>query len=365
MMMKPLIATASLACLFSLALPAQPPAPDFSVTDSQGQTHQLYSGYLNQGKTVVLKLFFTYCPPCNAIAPLVEPLYQAWGGGSGDVEFISLTTKNDDTSADVAAYKANHGHTFPGAGADGGSLAANLPYRDGTYGLFLGTPTFVVIAPDGTVTFDPRGPNQQATINALDAAIAATGAVRPLVSFTAGGSINTPGGAPVSGALVELLELLGYSGSSNAAGQYSFIAQLDPAQQYTLIASRGGDHRNGISTHDLLLMSRHILGIATFDDPLLLIASDANRDKRVTTLDLIFLRRLILGIDTEFSNQQAWIFINPAYQFQDPASPFNETYEGNAGKIVFSPGSSAPLNWIGVKVGDVNGSADGSEGGRE
>lgn len=360
--MKTPIATITLALLFSLALPAQPPAPDFTVTDSQGRQHRLYADYLNQGKTVVVKLFFTYCPPCNAIAPLMEPLYQAWGGGGGDVEFISLSTKNDDSSADVAAYKANHGHTFPGAGADGGSVNASLPYRNGTYGLFFGTPTFVVIAPDGTVNFDPRGPNQQATIDAVDAAIAATGANRPLVSFTAAGTIHTPAGDPVGGVTVELLEIPGSMGNSNASGQYSFNAQLDPAQQYTLRASRMGDHRNGVSTHDLLLVSRHILGVAPFDEPLLLIASDANRDRRVTTLDLIFLRRLILGIDTEFSSQEPWIFINPAYQFQQPQNPFGEAYDGDAGKIFFTPGASnAPLNWAAIKTGDVNDSADGGQ----
>ena len=359
--MKTSIATVLLAWCFLLASPAVAQAPDFTVTDSQGQPHQLYADYLNQGKTVVIKLFFTYCPPCNAIAPLVEPLYQAWGGGNGDVEFISLSTKNDDTSADVAAYKANHGHTFPGVGADGGSLAASLPYRNGTFGLFFGTPTFVVIAPDGSVNFDVRGSNQPATIAAVDAAIAATGAVRPLVNFTGGGSVNTPQGDAINGVEVGVSELPGTTGTSNSGGQYSFNAQLAPDQQYTLQAFKAGGDRNGISTHDLLLISRHILGVAAFDNPLQILASDANRDSKVTTLDLIFLRRLILGIDSEFNGQDSWIFINPEYQFQNPGNPFNEVYSGDAGKLFFSPLEGAPLNWIGLKVGDVNDSADGSQ----
>lgn len=357
--MKKLSATTFAVCFLLLSLPAQPPAPDFLVTDSQGQQHRLYADYLNQGKTVVIKLFFTYCPPCNAIAPLMEPLYQSWGGGAGDVEFISLTTKNDDTSADVAAYKANHGHTFPGVGADGSSLAANLPYRDGTYGLFLGTPTFVVIAPDGTVNYNPRGPTQAATIDAVDAAIATTGAVRPLINYTGGGSITTPQGGPISGVTVGISELPGTTGASGASGQYTFNALLAPGQEYTLQAVKTGGYRNGVSTHDLLLISRHILGVASFNSPLLLLASDANRDGKVTTLDLIFLRRLILGIDTELNGQESWIFINPDYSFQDIANPFGEVYSGDAGKLFFSPPDNPPLNWLGVKVGDVNDSADG------
>ena len=359
--MKIQISYILLFCCFSLQVIAQPPAPDFTVTDSQGQQHQLYADYLNQGKTVVIKLFFTYCPPCNAIAPLMEPLYQMWGGGAGAVEFISLSIKNDDTSADVATYKTNYGHTFPGVGADGGSLAASLPYRNGTYGLFLGTPTFVVIAPDGTVTFDPRGAGQAATIDAVDAAIAATGAVRPLVNFTAIGNIFTPQGDPINGVTVGISELPGITGASNAQGQYSVNAQLATDQSYTLQAIKTGGDRNGVSTHDLLLISRHILGVALFDNPLPIIASDANRDRKVTTLDLIYLRRLILGIDTELNGQESWIFINPTYQFQNPGNPFAEVYSGDAGKLFFSPLDNTPLNWTGLKVGDVNDSADGGQ----
>jgi hypothetical protein len=42
--------------------------------------------------------------------------------------------------------------------------------------LYNGTPTFVVIAPNGTVNYDVFGFNFQGTIDAIDAAIAATGA---------------------------------------------------------------------------------------------------------------------------------------------------------------------------------------------
>ncbi|MBK8704908.1 MAG: redoxin domain-containing protein [Saprospiraceae bacterium] len=52
----------------STALKSQP-APNFTLTDSDGQSHNLYTDYLDQGKTVVIKFFFTTCPPCNAMAP--------------------------------------------------------------------------------------------------------------------------------------------------------------------------------------------------------------------------------------------------------------------------------------------------------
>jgi len=159
-------------------------APDFTITDSHGNEHTLYADYLNQGKTVMIKIFFTTCPPCIAIAPYIQPLYEDWGEGNYDVEFFELSNKNFDTNVLVNAYQANHGQTFPGAGVEGGSLAAVAPYEQGQFGPFYGTPTFIVIAPDGTMDYDVRGFNNAETIAMLDAAIAATGAMQPECSVT-------------------------------------------------------------------------------------------------------------------------------------------------------------------------------------
>ena len=151
-------------------------APDFVVTDSWGHSHSLYADYLEQGKTVMLKIFYVACPPCNSIAPYLEPLYQDWGGGEGDVQFIEISTKETDTDAMVNTYKSNHGTSYPAAGGQGGSVSATTPYTNGTFGVWSGTPTFVVIAPDGTLEYDVFGFGFEGTIDALDAAIAATGA---------------------------------------------------------------------------------------------------------------------------------------------------------------------------------------------
>ena len=64
---------------------------NFTVTDSQGNTHNLYTSYLDQGKTVVIKFFFTTCPPCIAISPQWQDKYEAWGSGNNDVEFLDAS----------------------------------------------------------------------------------------------------------------------------------------------------------------------------------------------------------------------------------------------------------------------------------
>ena len=154
-------------------------APDFMLTDSDIQTHHLYQDYLDKGKSVLLKIFFSSCPPCNQIAPSVQSLYEEWGGGLNDVEFLELSVMNWDNNNFINNYKNKHGITFPSVGADGGSVEATAPYRNGDFGLYTGTPTFVVIAPNGDVDFDVTGFGTQGLINALDAALTATGAQKP------------------------------------------------------------------------------------------------------------------------------------------------------------------------------------------
>ena len=122
---------------------AQIPAPDFTVTDTDGVEHTLYEDYLNNGTTVVLKIFFVACPPCNSIAPSVQSLYEDWGEGDFDVEFMELTNKTFDNDADVIGFKNMHGLTFPGISADGGSIEVVDTLTSGNWGGLLWNTLFL------------------------------------------------------------------------------------------------------------------------------------------------------------------------------------------------------------------------------
>lgn len=356
--MRPILIILNLLCCGALI--AQP-APDFAITDSGGQTHELYADHLNEGKTVVLKLFFTYCPPCNAMAPMLEPFYQSWGGGHGDVEMISLSILTSDLNADVANYKSTHGLTFPGAGGDGGSVAAAQPYTSGTYGTFFGTPTFVVIAPDGTVTFDPRGGSMQATLDSVSVAIANTGANMSLALYNNSGSIRNEDNQGLDDVeiITPNLTIGPPAPQSNPTGYYGVSALLDTEETYTLSAANDDDdYLNGVSTLDQILISRHILGVDTLDSPYKRLAADVDRNEKITTLDVIFLRRLILSIDLELAEQPPWIYVRSDYVFDHPDRPFGEVYFEDATYYTLDPDDLVPLNFIGVKIGDVNNDHD-------
>jgi thiol-disulfide isomerase/thioredoxin len=128
-------------------------APDFTVADFEGEEIKLYEDLLDEGKTVVIEFFFLDCVPCIDLSPNLELFYQDWGGGNDQVEMLSIS--HEDTDIDIAEYATSNGLTFPMIGIDGGGAEVFAEYSSGVYGEFMGHPTFIIIAPDGTMAFNP------------------------------------------------------------------------------------------------------------------------------------------------------------------------------------------------------------------
>ncbi|MEI6409171.1 MAG: T9SS type A sorting domain-containing protein [Bacteroidota bacterium] len=113
---------------------------------------------------------------------------------------------------------------------------------------------------------------------------------------------------------------------------------------------------NGISTFDLLLISKHILGVTPFDAPWKMLAADVNGSGSVTTFDIVLLRKLLLGIIDTLPNDAGWHFYPADCQY--PTNPF----AGWCPSVLTL--NSMPLGnyeskylFYAYKTGDVNGSA--------
>jgi hypothetical protein len=118
-----------------------------------------------------------------------------------------------------------------------------------------------------------------------------------------------------------------------------------------LSAQKDGDDINGVSTLDLVLIQRHILGLQSLNSPYKLIAADANNDGRVTASDLTEIRKLILGISTGYINNKSWRF-PIKNQIMDNGNPF--PYIENVVATINNPNPN--YDFVAVKIGDVNGS---------
>lgn len=161
---------------------------------------------------------------------------------------------------------------------------------------------------------------------------------QPMENVSIGLQIITPMGQPT----IDLLPI----GTTFANGCFN-DANLPFFGGFTIQADLKDNPLNGVSTLDMILINKHILGIEPFDEPWKAVAADVNFSKSITTFDIIEIRKLILGVSTNFPNSPSWRFMPSYHSFSTP-NPL-------ATPVPFSvPVSSMPVKFYGIKIGDVN-----------
>ncbi|MGI9158886.1 MAG: T9SS type A sorting domain-containing protein, partial [Saprospiraceae bacterium] len=140
------------------------------------------------------------------------------------------------------------------------------------------------------------------------------------------------------------------------SGAFNFSNALPMASNYTLTPLKDDNHLNGVTTYDLVLISKHILGLEPLTTPYKMIAADANKSNSITTFDIVELRKLILGIYTELPNNTSWRFVDKSFTFANPTNPFAAQFP-EFKSVAAVQASQMADNFVSVKVGDVNGSA--------
>jgi hypothetical protein len=168
------------------------------------------------------------------------------------------------------------------------------------------------------------------------------------------GTVSTEEDVAIEGVDVELSGQ-GSSDMVTAADGFYIFNALTLGYDYSITPELDANPMNGVSTFDLILISKHILGVEALDSPYKMIAADVNNSESISTLDLIQLRKLILGIDTEFSNNTSWRFVDAAYVFPDATNPWAADFPEviNINDIATN---MVGQDFVGVKIGDVNSS---------
>ncbi|MGB4960234.1 MAG: cohesin domain-containing protein, partial [Saprospiraceae bacterium] len=171
--------------------------------------------------------------------------------------------------------------------------------------------------------------------------------------FVVSGTLVTEKNEPVNDVTVSLegSEMTMYT---NNKGTFNFEGIINGGI-YKVKPKKNNDHINGVSTLDLVMIQRHILGLETLSSPYKLIAADINKDLKISASDLTELRRLILGVTNGFANNESWRFVDNTYKFRDVQNAhteiFPESYSIDKAK------SDMVVNFTSIKVGDVNGNA--------
>ncbi|TAK46265.1 MAG: hypothetical protein EPO28_02710 [Saprospiraceae bacterium] len=178
-------------------------------------------------------------------------------------------------------------------------------------------------------------------------------------NLTIAGTVKTENNQGINLVQIDLESPAGLnvSTNTNAAGAFQFNL-LPAGNSYLLTPFKNTNPMNGVTTFDLVLIQKHILGTTLLGSPYKLIAADVNKSGTVTTFDLVQIQQMILNINTSFPNgNTSWRFIDADYIFPNSANPFLEPFPEHK-EIANLNANITNANFTGLKVGDVNGSAN-------
>jgi hypothetical protein len=138
---------------------------------------------------------------------------------------------------------------------------------------------------------------------------------------------------------------------TDADGKYEF-ANLPNDRSYQITPDKKSDILKGITTLDLVMIQRHVLGISPLSSPYKMIAADVNGSGTITASDIVELRKLLLGVQSQFSKNDPWRFVDASHSFD---SSENMWQYPAFSALEPSDASLRTADFIVVKTGDVNG----------
>jgi hypothetical protein len=162
---------------------------------------------------------------------------------------------------------------------------------------------------------------------------------------TISGHVARSDNNPISGVTINAVDASGNIAAtaiSQANGDYALTGLSVPASYY-LSFSYNTSPVDGVSTYDIVLGARHILAIESLTSPYAILAADVNGNGAITTLDLVFMRKVVLAIDQSFPID-SWTFLPANLSDPNPQSPAN---------AIQLTGDLTGLNFTGVKIGDL------------
>ena len=165
------------------------------------------------------------------------------------------------------------------------------------------------------------------------------------------GSINMEDGEGVRDAEVSLVGSPLNPVMTAESGSYQFPS-MPLGGSYEVLPYKNDNPLDGVTTYDIVLIQRHILGTQFFQSPYQWIAADIDNNGVVDVRDVSALRRLILGTHDDFQNNTSWRFVDAEYPFSgfNPLDEnFNESY-----MIPDFNANMTGLDFIAVKIGDIN-----------
>jgi hypothetical protein len=183
------------------------------------------------------------------------------------------------------------------------------------------------------------------------------------MAFAISGRIADPANANIGLANIAMTGSAANSQVTDGTGLYSF--PIDAGNTVTITPTKDINPSNGVDVIDVLFIKAHDLNQVPLTDPYKLIAADVNNDNDVNVLDRFLVHAMNINMLAAFPDSESWKFIDAAYTFS--ADPLNDAYPESA-TFTNVAANQTNIDFIGVKMGDVSGSANpllsvGSNGG--
>ena len=167
------------------------------------------------------------------------------------------------------------------------------------------------------------------------------------------GNVSTKNGENIENVEISINGDMTSKFMTSADGNYHLT--VNEGGDYSVTPMKIDDIRNGVSTFDLAMISKHILNVQTLESPYKIIAADANNSGSITTLDLVAIRKVVLFVSNEFPNNTNWRFVDKDYLFPNPKNPFSSVFPEVKNYNNISGVNSA--EFVAIKIGDVSGDA--------
>lgn len=127
-------------------------------------------------------------------------------------------------------------------------------------------------------------------------------------------------------------------------------------KSYELTPTKVDGVTEGVTTLDILKIQKHILGVEKMVDAAQLRAGDVNNDHNISALDMIQIRKVILGLTDVFPLKDSWEFLDRKY----PLTKADVYIIPTRIELKELSGDKMHNNFRAIKTGDVTGTTNGA-----
>ena len=143
--------------------------------------------------------------------------------------------------------------------------------------------------------------------------------------------------------------------STNKNGDYEF-KDVIMGNTYQLTPIKRDQPGLGITTKDLLIIKKHLLGIKKIESTNGLIAADVDKSNSISTRDIVLLRKMILNKIDAFPHEMSWRFVLSGYKFSDPGQPLSTRFPESY--MMHNIRDIMKVSFEAIKIGDVDNSSE-------